>query len=383
MRVIVDATILCLRWHTKGGQQRYVRELLRHLGDAAPEDEFLVWCNFTRGANLPLYQELLRDLDRTRLRYRPVLCRVPPQILNGLRVPVDRLTGGGDALHVPVAAMRPTRRARRIVTIHDLAWFDHPECFAFADVARAKREVAELARRADLVLTVSEHARRTILERLGVGPDRVRAIYHGVSEILFDPARHASPEAVRARYGIREPYLLFVSTVQPNKNLVRLLEAFDLLRRGELKGWQLVIAGQRGWMADPIYARAEALGLGSDVVFTGFVEEQVLPTLYRQAALFVLPSLIEGFGIPVIEAMASGVPVVVSSGGALPEVVGDAGVIVDPYVTEEIARGILALAQDAALRQTLAARGRARAARFRWEETARQTAAAYRDVVGA
>lgn len=380
MRIIIDATILCLRWDTRGGQRRYILELLRHLDGVEAENFHVLWFNFVNPANLPLYEQVRRELAGTRLPHRNVVCRIPPQVLSPLRVPVEWFTGSADVFHEPIAAPYTisTRWAKRVVTIHDLAYFDHPEFFD-KDIEGYKRDVKRLVDRAAMILTVSEYSRGTIIERLGVAPDRVRVIYHGISGVFGDETQHVPFEATQRRFGIRRPYLLFVSTVKPNKNLVRLLEAFDRLRRKELRGWQLVIAGQRGWATEPVFAAAEHLGLGQDVVFTGFVEDAALPGLYRHAEVFVLPSLLEGFGIPVIEAMACGTPVVASRCGALPEIAGDAAVLIDPHSSEDIARGILQAATDQPLRAQLIARGYNRASRFRWEQTAKETVAAYRD----
>lgn len=378
MRIIIDGTILC-RWrHTKGGQQRYVRELLRHLDTVETDARYVVWFNFTHPANLPLYRQVLADLSRTRLRYRTLLCRIPALLLGALRVPVEAFAGQADVFHAPSSTCPWTWRAKRVVTIHDLAYFDLPECFS-QDIERWKREVRKIGQKATLVLTVSEYVRGTIIERLGVAPERVRAVYHGVSPVFLRETLDERFEGTRERFGIRQPYILFVSTVQPNKNVVRLLEAFDLLRRSELRGWQLVIAGQPGWLTDPIFAVVQGRRLQGDVVFTGFVEDGVLAGLYRHAEVFVLPSLSEGFGIPAIEAMACGTPVVASKTGALPEIVGDAGVLIDPYSPEDIARGIYQAATDRTLRAGLIARGRSRLSLFRWERTAMETVAAYRD----
>jgi glycosyltransferase involved in cell wall biosynthesis len=299
-------------------------------------------------------------------------------LLNPLRVPVEVFTGRADVIHVPHAGCPSTWRAKQVVTIHDLVYYDHPECFD-QDTQSWKRIAERIARQATLILTVSEYTRGTIMERLGVRPERVRAIYHGISPAFFQEAEGVPFEETQARFGIRRPYILFVGTVQPNKNLKRLVEAFDILRRSELRGWQLVIVGQQGWLTEPIFATVEARGCRQDVIWTGFVDDEVLASLYRGAEIFVLPSLLEGFGIPAIEAMSCGTPVVASKTGSLPEVVGDAGVLVDPYSPEDIARGILKVATDQSLREDLIAHGYSRARLFRWERTARETVAAYRD----
>jgi glycosyltransferase involved in cell wall biosynthesis len=378
VRIVIDATVLCRRRHTKGGQQRYTRELLRHLDTVGWDDSYVVWFNFAHPANWPLYQQVQADLARTKLTYRSVVCRIPALLLNPLRVPVEVFTGPADVLHVPHTGCPSTWRAKRVVTIHDLVYYDHPECFS-QNTEVWKRVARRIARRATLILTVSEYARGTIMERLGVRPERVRAIYHGVSPAFLRAIPGVSVEETLARFGIRRPYVLFVGTVQPNKNLPRLLEAFDLLRRSELRGWQLVLVGQRGWLTEPIFATVEARGLQRDVVWTDFVSDEALASLYRGAEVFVLPSLLEGFGIPAIEAMSCGTPVVASKTGSLPEIVGDAGVLVDPYSPEDIAQGISRAATNPSLRAQLIVRGRMRAEAFRWERTARETVAAYHD----
>lgn len=378
LNIIIDATILC-RWrHTKGGQQRYTRELLRHLGAIPTHDQYILWFNFAHPANWPLYQQTIADLAGTGLAYRPVVCRIPALLLNPLRVPVEVFTGRADVMHVPHTGCPSTGRAKLVVTIHDLVYYDHPECFV-QDTKGWKRIAERIAGQATLILTVSEYARGTIIERLGVHPERVRAIYHGVSPVFLREVAGIPFEETQARFGIRRPYILFVGTVQPNKNLKRLVEAFDILRRSELKGWQLVIAGQQGWLTEPIFATVEARDCRQDVIWTGYVDDEVLASLYRGAEAFVLPSLLEGFGIPAIEAMSCGTPVVASKTGSLPEVVGNAGILVDPYSTEDIARGILRAATDQSLRADLIAHGYNRVRLFRWERTARETVAAYRD----
>jgi glycosyltransferase involved in cell wall biosynthesis len=196
--------------------------------------------------------------------------------------------------------------------------------------------------------------------------------------------RQLDPDAVApalGRYGVEPPYILYVGSLEKRKNLPRLLQAYARLRQ-DLPGWKLVIVGARKWKSAPIFDTLSRLGLEPYVHFTGFVEEDDLPALYNGADLFCFPSLYEGFGLPVLEAMACGTPVVTSSTSSLPEVAGEAALLVDPYDVEAIAAAMRRVLSDPELAQDLRARGLARAAQFTWERTARETIAVYERVLG-
>jgi glycosyltransferase involved in cell wall biosynthesis len=380
MRVIIDATPLCLRQYTKGGVQRYLRNLLLHLDRVSGEIEYVIWSSFIHPANRPLYRRFCEEMGRTALRYRMCSLRLPPQLLNSLRLPVELFTGQADAMHVAIAFPPPLRRARSILTIHDLAYLEHPECFITQDVESWKRKFEREKQHTAMIITVSEYTRGAVIERLGVAPERVRAIYHGISPVFQEEASGADWSTVSAALGIREPYILFVGTIQPNKNLIRLLDAYVRVRQTGFAEHQLLMVGQRGWLSDSIYTHAASLAQTHPIRFTEYVADEVLATLYRRAEVVVLPSLCEGFGIPVIEAMACAVPVVVSRTGALPEVVAGAGRLVDPYSVESIAEGIGEVLSDRRLREWMVERGQARAAQFSWERMARETVEVYRQV---
>lgn len=380
MRVIIDATSLCLRQYTKGGVQRYLRNLLLHLDRVEVRAEFLLWFSFFHPNNLSLFRRVCEEVAQTKLNCRIVSPRIPPQILNALHLPVEIFTGLADVMHTPIAFPPPLWRARSVLTIHDLAYLEHPECFIPRHVSIWKRKVTRATRRAVKIVTVSEYSRGAIIERLGIPPERVRAIYHGISPIFRRDGEGQEWGEVARRLGLERPYILFVGTIQPNKNLRRLLDAFVQLGRMGFPDHRLVLAGQRGWLSEPIHEHAARLGLGDRLIFTEYVQDPILVTLYRHADVFVLPSLCEGFGIPVIEAMACGVPVVASKTGALPEVVADAGVLVDPYSVKAIAEGLAEVLSNPQLRGQMVARGVRRAADFTWERTVRETVAVYREV---
>jgi len=259
----------------------------------------------------------------------------------------------------------PGFRGPAVVTVHDLSFEHHPEWMAPHDRALFRTLVPRAVRRAARVLTVSETTRRDIIERYDVAPEHVVVTHNGVD------ARF-SPEGPRVD---RDPFLLFVGALHPRKALVTALEALARLPEAP----PLVVVGPAKHGAPAVEAAVQRLGLERRVELAGHVDGEQLAALYRSAAAFVFPSLFEGFGLPVVEAMASGTPVVTTTGGSLPEVAGEAAVLVPPGDAEELARGIERALDGAA---ELRAAGLVNAARFRWDALAARTAEIYREALG-
>ncbi len=195
----------------------------------------------------------------------------------------------------------------------------------------------------------------------------------------FRPADQGEIDAVRRKYELPDQFVLFVGTIEPRKNLVNLLEALAALKR-EGHGAKLVVAGRKGWLSADFDARLRSLGLESDVTFPGFVPDEDLPAVYSAATVFAFPSWYEGFGIPILEAMACGTPVVCSNTSSLPEVVGDAALMVAPDDVRALKEALGRVLSDPELRGRFTAHGIVRAAPFTWQRTAEQTAAVYRAV---
>jgi len=290
-----------------------------------------------------------------------------------LPIPVETITGSLDVFYSPDFVLPPTRRTTRaLLTVHDLSFLHYPEAFVPALRRYLERVVPRSIARADLVLADSAHTRSDIVSLLGVPPDRVQVLYSGVPPGFRPQPELGEGERLRARYGLGDGrYVLSVGTLQPRKNYVRLIRAFANLEPETVEPkTQLVIGGGRGWLYQDIFAEAERHG--DRVRILGFVDEADLPALYRNAALFAFPSLYEGFGLPVLEAMACGVPVVCSNASSLPEVAGDAALLVDPLDVDGLAEAMARALEDADLRRGMVARGVAQAARFTWEQAARQ-----------
>jgi glycosyltransferase involved in cell wall biosynthesis len=234
--------------------------------------------------------------------------------------------------------------------------------------------------RADHILADSAATRDDLIELYQAPPEKVSVLYCGI-DAAFRPVRDLQIQAaVRARYGLGSaPFIVAVSTLQPRKNYVRLIQAFARL---STQGVNLVIAGGKGWLFETIFAEVERLRLQERVIFPGFVADDDLPALYSAARLLAYPSLYEGFGLPMLEAMACGTPVVASTASCLPEVAGDAARLVSPTDVEALAMALDEVLTDEALRADLIAKGHARAGQFTWDQAARQLLGIYRELAG-
>lgn len=343
------------------GTERYSYEVIAALDRIAPaEVQFRLYINGGRERLPSLSQRVqVRDIRLprlwTHLRLGPASWRARPRVLF---VPA----------HVVPLLHPPT-----VVTIHDVGYRVFPE----AHTARRRLELEVTTRwslrAARRVIAISHATKRDLVNWYGVDPDRITVTHLGLSTDFAPPADPQCVAAVRVRYGlVQRPYLLYIGTVQPRKNLARVIEALaNVLAAGY--DLDLVLAGKRGWLSEPIERRASELGIADRVRFTGYVADADLPALLAGALAFVFPSLYEGFGIPVLEAMACGAPVITSTISSLPEVAGDAALLVDPLDPHAIAAAIMRVHDDAALRADLRQRGLARARQFTWEACARRT----------
>ncbi len=286
---------------------------------------------------------------------------------------------GAGLLHLP-AGFGPVRAGLpTVVTIHDLLPFRFPRSFRTWHRTYTRIVLPRVARAARAVITVSDASRRDVVELLGVAEDRVTVVPNGVDPVFAPvPPESDAAQDARRRLGLPGDFVLAVGAIEPRKNLARLLRAIRALRsRPATADIRLIHAGPEAWLSDDLPGLVRELDLSDTVRFLGYVSAGDLATLFSLARVFVYPSLGEGFGIPVVEAMACGCPVVTSNVSSLPEVAGGAAALVDPASVEEIADAVGALWRDEARRRDLAARGRVRAAAFTWERTARETAAVY------
>lgn len=365
--------------HQSAGIGRYAREIAAALLALRPD---LDWRYFVMGADHRVLPELPPGVE---VRPSRLSERTHHRLWRRLRLPlpVETWTGPIDLFHGLDFLLPPLRPATRsVVTIHDLSYerFPAETMPGMLDTLRfwTPRAVA----RADCVVAVSEWTRQDLIELYRLPPEKVIAIPHGVHPRFGPAAQPGERRALRQRYGLPEgvPLLLTVGTTQPRKNHLRLVRAFAQLHTEA----HLVIAGGRGWYYEDVFREVERLGLRERVTFTSFVEEIDLPALYRAATVFAYPALYEGFGLPVLEAMACGVAVLCANSSSLPEVLGpdgEAGLLVDPLDVEAIAAGLARLLADDSLRTRMGQAGQARAAGFTWEAAAQAHLRIYGDLL--
>jgi glycosyltransferase involved in cell wall biosynthesis len=376
VRVAVDARSAVFPHRTGIGQ--YTRQLMAHLPRVDPATSYVAWYLNARGA-LGGPRRFLDDLAAPNLteRWTPLPARWFDTLTERFDLPRMEWLVRFDVLFAPNFVSPPTRRRALVVTVHDLAFRRFPETAPHGTrwwLARIDRTLARAAR----IIVVSDSTRRDLLEFYPVAPERVSVIHHGVDREVFAPAPAEAVGEVRARFRVDGPYLLALGGIEPRKNLPNLVEAFAALP-SDVRPALVVAGGEVAWNPEGRRLLEGALSkvpgdVRRRVVLAGYVSEPEKVALLSGAEALVCPSLYEGFGLPLLEAMACGTPVLTSDVSALPEVAGDAALLVDPREVDSIRQGLERLLRDEELRRTLARAGAERAATFTWERTARSTA---------
>lgn len=284
-----------------------------------------------------------------------------------------------DILHVPGFDAPLFKPCPVVLTVHDLIGCIFPQNLPIISRFYWSFWLPRSIRWADIIIADSHHTKNDLIRLVGIPPNRVRVIYLGV-DAAFQPLQEDEAlEPVRVKYNLPAEFILYVGTIEPRKGLDTLITAYAALAR-EIPH-DLVIAGKKGWYIEPLFRLVETYKLGQRVHFVGYIADEDLPKLYNLATLFVYPSRYEGFGLPPLEAMACGVPVICSNAASLPEVVGDAAWLVPPNAPEALAAAIRQVLENSQLQGIMRSKGLERAKRFTWDETARQTAAVYEELV--
>jgi len=353
-----------------GGNESYATNLIEALGEIDQTNRYTLYVT-KPGARERFHERWPNFQVKQTLPHTP-LVRIPLTLSRELRRnPVD-------VLHVQYTAP-PFARCPVVTTIHDLAFEHLPETFNRRSWMQLRLTVRRTARRAAHIITVSDYSRRDISRTYGIPPAAITVTPEAAPPHFAPITNERELSRIREKYGIQQDYILSLGSIQPRKNLVRLIAAYSSLRavqRG-VKLPQLVLAGKRGWLEKETFRAAELSALGKDILFTGYVPEQDLVGLYSGALCFVYPSYFEGFGLPVVEAMQCGVPVLAGNRTSLPEVVGDAGLLFDPFDTEALVNALMLVLSNPAYRASLRAKGLERARDFDWKTTAKLTLGAY------
>lgn len=298
------------------------------------------------------------------------------------RLPARLREVGAQVFHAPVNVLPERLACPAVVTIHDLAFVRYPQYFRPARRIYQRTFTERSARAATLVVAVSESTRQDIISAFGIAPERVRVIYPTVGDDFRPVGDHSALDAFRARHGLPERYLLYLGTLEPRKNLITLVEAYARFRSETPDAPPLILAGAKGWYYESLYERVRALSLDRYVTFAGYVSREEQALWYAGAALFLYPSLYEGFGLPVAEALACGVPTITSNVSSLPEVAGPVAIQVPPTDAVRLAQAMRDALADRTLRARVAVEGPQWTRRFSMDQLARQYAGVYHEAAG-
>lgn len=368
MRIGIDARI---SFYSQAGIGQYTRQLIRALSEIVTDDEIIILRSRKDKADLVQDHHFQQRSLWTPSHHR----------FEQITLPLEIAWCDLQLLHSPDFIPPLRRNCKSVITIHDLAFLQFPNMLT-RESARYYGQIDEAVHNTDHIIAVSESTKRDIVRLLGV-PDRQISVIYEAANPVFQPLdRGQAADWVQAKFGIAGSFVLFVSTIEPKKNLGTLLRAYrQLLDKYHVEA-RLVVAGARGWLYESVFEQVEQLGLSQDISFLGRLSNDDLLQLYNAAAVFVHPALYEGFGLTPLEAMACGTPVIVSNVSSLPEVVGDAGLLVDPEDAEHMAVSMWRVLKTRELWQELREKGLQRASNFSWAKTAEQTLGLYHRLNG-
>jgi glycosyltransferase involved in cell wall biosynthesis len=367
MRFAVDAH--AIGQHLTGNEV-YVRSLLRAFAEIDRESDFIAYISGAEAEQLIPERFSVRQVAANPYR------RLGWDLARRLR------TDKPDLLHVqytaPLFCTVPV-----VATVHDVSYIDHPEYFTSQRLQQLRLTVARTVKRATKIITVSEFSRTAILNAYDIPPEKVHAIPNAANPDFRPIGRERAQKSVRARLGMEAPFVFSVGDLQPRKNQIGLIAAFSrVLQAHPRLPHHLVLTGKETWYTQKVREAARNSGVADRIHFTGFVTDPELLELYNACDCFVFPSFYEGFGLPILEAMACGRAVACSNTAAMPEVADGAGLLFNPHDTEDIARALKDILIDSELRARLERLGLQRAAHFSWQKSARATLEVYREIVG-
>jgi glycosyltransferase involved in cell wall biosynthesis len=368
MRIGIDAHRIGTR---STGSQTYVYNLLKHL--ALLE---------SHGEEYAVYLEPAQRIEELEshpsFRTRTIWTSSAP-LRYAWFYPLEGWRKRFDVFHAQYS-LPPLLRGRSVLTVFDLAYERFPQFFRRKIRTQMKFMIRESCRRADHIITISESSKRDLIEIYKIDPKRITVTYPGAMDSCRPMGLGLVWDRLRDAYNLDSPYILYVGNLEPRKNLSRLLEAYAELRRRERINHKLVIVGQKDWLYHEVFETIRIRSLENDVAFTGYIPADDLPAFYNGASVMVYPSIFEGFGLPVVEAMACGTPVITSTGSSLEEIAKDAALLVDPFSVSSISTAIEKVVNSLELQKQLRQAGLTRVSQFSYRNMAEQTRSVYQQV---
>ncbi len=366
MNVGIDASRIALT-NERTGTENYTLNLIEAIKQLDKVNKYTLYFN-----KLPQYFEISQI--NVSSRYIPMT-----RLWTQLRLAIECLIKPPEILFVPAHTIPVIRwpKLKTIVTIHDLGAEFLAEHHQFPHKIYLNWSTEYVAKYATHIIAVSESTKKDLIKQFKVSPKRISVVHEAVNTDLYYPREKTEVENIKKEFGLTKPYLLFVGTIQPRKNLIALIEAFSKLKNKKI---ELVLAGKPGWLFEEIYAAPKKFGVEDQVKFLGYVPEEKIPALYTGAELFVYPSLYEGFGLPILESMACSTAVLTSTTTSMPEISGGNAILVNPKKVGEISQAIAKILKNPSKRMDLAQAGLSWAKKFTWEKTAAETIAVFEKV---
>ena len=380
-KVVIDATPISPK---PSGIGLYAANLIHHLYCLQDQENFQLKIAYQPGMKNWLtgkldFPDYLKQYSNRQLVPLPVtisnlIARFPNPLLTYLESSFD----SPDIVHGTNYVVYPYPQSLRVMTIHDLTCIKYPN-YLHSVVKTYANRIKQCLKWTDLIIAVSESSKRDIIEYLAVEPERIyvtpQASRYSANYLSTEQAEQLQKSC---SYDFSQPYLLFVSTIEPRKNIISLIRAFNLLKETHKLEHQLVLIGQKGWLYQSIFQAIENSPWKHRIHYLGYLSDELVALFYLKADVFVYPSYYEGFGLPVLEAMTLGTPVITSNTSSLPEVAGDAAILIDPNDFEQLADAIWQVVSDSQVRQKMVQKGKERAKLFSWERTASETINAYK-----
>lgn len=384
MKIAINVTPLNVTKRT--GIQNYFFNLCKNLPLVDQKNEYIFFAHSYRhykSLKLTIEEFGINNFKNTSAR----ISRIPVPILSLMWKNINILSDkyfirGADIFHTSEKLNPPLKNAKLIMTIFDITPIKFKAYHKENKIKSYMNDLLQVLQKTDMVIAISQCTKNDILEYFEnvIIEDKIRVVPLAADKQYRQMYDENLINEIKISYKIYKPYILFVGTLEPRKNIINLIRAYNILPTSLKRNYQLVICGKKGWYYEEIFRTVSELNLEGNVIFTGYVPDKDIPLLMSGAEIFVYPTFYEGFGLPPLEAMSCGTPVISSNVSSIPEVVGDAGILINPNDTEELSNAIMRILNDENLKRQLISRGLQQAKKFSWEKTAKETLDVYNKI---
>lgn len=377
MKIGIDATSLLFNRPITTGIQYYIENIVNNIAFIDRDNEYIIygysWHNHyfeIKKSNLPAFSNF-----SVRLR------KIPTKLISVMHkcgIPFEYLFGGIDIQHIHGPRTLCFRRRKKVITVYDLTYELFPQFHTKENISRYKETYGTKLKEMDKIIAISENTKKDLINLYKINPQRIKVIY-GAADEIYRPVKDLTRLGqVKEKYNLPDRFILFVGVIEPRKNIVRLIKAYQQLKRSIQQ--KLVIVGEKGWLYEDVFKAIGESDWRDDIIFLNNIPKEDLACLYSACDLFVYPSLYEGFGLPPLEAMSCQAPVISSNTSSLPEVMGGAGILITPTSVEELSEAMYKVLTNATLREEMGSKGLERAKLFSWKKSAQETIGVYKEV---